>query len=307
MDTQLKYPQNTECILNIENIQLKIWVDKSFGTPSDEQRESLPSEPYASRTMHRHSHAEIFCCPSGFLHINTDGQIIQLNKGDIAVIPSGIAHNMLPVIQKDYWAALRFQIIPVKRKDCTDLYSALHAICNVGAIKLFRDQPELTEKIRYIFEKLVYAENHYPLILSLFDILYQLTLLKPIQTEQTAEDSVLQRGDSDMQRYEVMDYFINKCYMYPLTPKLLAEQLYISERQISRIVQSKYGMSFHRVLLAKRIMVAEQMLKNSEIQIQEIALAVGFHSPDIFFREFKKKYGMTPREYRIKQGKTLSY
>ncbi len=300
MDTQLKYPQNTECILNIENIQLKIWVEKSFGAPSDDQSQVLPSEPYANRTMHRHSHSEIFCCPCGFLHINTDSQIIQLDKGDIAVIPGGIAHNMLPVIQKDYWAALRFQIIPVKRKDCTDLYSDLHAICNDGAIKLFRGQPELTEKIRYVFENLVHAEHRYLLTLSLFDILYRLTLLKPIPTEQTAEDSVLQRGDSDMQRHEILDYFFNKCYMYPLTPKLVAEQLFISERQISRIVQNKYGMSFHRVLLSKRITVAEQMLKNSEIQIQEIAHAVGFHSPDIFFREFKKKYGMTPREYRIR-------
>ena len=90
MDTQLKYPQNTECILNIENIQLKIWVEKSFGAPSDDQHQALPSEPYASRTMHRHSHAEIFCCPCGFLHINTDSQIIQLDKGDIAVIPGGL-------------------------------------------------------------------------------------------------------------------------------------------------------------------------------------------------------------------------
>ena len=299
MDTQLKYPQNTECILNIENIQLKILIDKSFGTPTNEQSQVLPSEPYANHTMHRHSHSEIFCCPCGFLHINTDSQIIQLDKGDIAVIPGGIAHNMLPVIQKDYWAALRFQIIPVKRKDCRDLYSDLHEICNTGAIKLFRDQPELTEKISYIFGNLLSCENQYLLILSLFDILCRLIMLKPIHAERTPEETNLQRSDSDMQRYEVLDYFFNKCYMYPLTPTLVAEQLFISERQISRIVQSKYGMSFHRVLLAKRIMVAEQMLKNSEIQIQEIAQAVGFHTLDIFFREFKKKHGMTPREYRI--------
>ena len=299
MDTQLKYPQNTECILNIENIRLKIWVDKSFGTQTGEQTEPLSSEPYASRTVHRHSHAEIFCCPSGCLHINTDGQIIQLNKGDIAVIPSGIAHNMLPVVQQECWAALRFQVISVKRKDCRDLYSALHAICNIGAIKLFRDQSELTEKIRYIFENLVNAENQDLLVLSLFDILYRLTLLKPIQAEHVQDETVFQSGDSDMKRYEILDYFINKCYMYPLTPALVAEQLYISERQLSRIVQGKYGMSFHKALLAKRILVAEQMLVQSEIKIQDIAAAIGFHSQDIFYKEFKKKYGMTPREYRI--------
>ena len=58
-------------------------------------------------------------------------------------------------------------------------------------------------------------------------------------------------------------------------------------------------MSFHKVLLSKRILVAEQMLEKSDIKIDEISRSVGFHSPDIFYREFKKKHGMTPREYRI--------
>jgi len=136
--------------------------------------------------------------------------------------------------------------------------------------------------------------------LYLFDVLYQLSSMKPAQTEKPSAESITKRIDSNMQRFEVLDYYINKCYMYPLTPALLAEQFIISERQITRIVQKKYGMSFHKVLLGKRILVAEQMLEKSDIKIQEISQAVGFHSPNIFFKEFKKKHGMTPREYRAK-------
>ena len=299
MENQLIYPQNTECILNIENIQLKIWVEKT-GDQSNDDSAMLPdTAPYAVHTPHHHAHTEMFCCPMGCLHINTPDKIIQLNRGDIAVIPGGIAHNMLPGINPDYWAALRFQIIAVNRKGCRDLASLFRDVFDTGEIKLFQNTVGLAEQIRDIFNHIYTAEDMYPYAMSLFDVLYRLSSVKPVQTEKPTAETVIPRGSSNMQRYEVLDYYINKCYMYPLTPALLAEQLYISERQITRIVQTEYGMSFHKVLLSKRILVAEQMLEKSDIKIDEISRSVGFHSPDIFYREFKKKHGMTPREYRI--------
>lgn len=305
MDTKLKHPLNTECVLNIENLRLKILVDKTDAVMTD----GLPAHPdtdaYAGNTPHQHAYTEIFCCPNGTLHINAVNQIIRLNKGDIAIIPDGITHNMLPVINADDWAALRFQIIPIKRKDCKDLFSLLHGICHHDSIRLFRNPAGLADKIQYIFKNLISSDDPYPLVISLFQILYRLSLTEPVQTEKMNEESMPQHGDSDMQRYEVIDYFINKCYTYALTPSFLAEQLHISERQTARIVRTRYGMSFHRALLAKRVMVAEQMLTKSNIKIQEIARAVGFRSPDIFYKEFKRKYGMTPREYRrLVLGKT---
>ena len=298
MENQLIYPQNTECILNIENIQLKIWIDKTGDMIAAEHTTVPDTAPYAGHLPHRHAHAEIFCCPMGCMHINTTDRIIQINQGDIAVIPGGIAHNMLPGVNPDYWAALRFQIIAVNRKDCRDMASLFRDMFDAGEIKLFQNTISLAKQIQDIFKNIYTAEDTYPYAMSLFDVLYRLSLLKPVQTEKTTAESSVQRGDSNMQRYEVLDYYINKCYMYPLTPALLAEQLYISVRQITRIVQAKYGMSFHKVLLGKRILVAEQMLEKSDIKIQEISQAVGFHSPDIFFKEFKKKHGITPREYR---------
>jgi AraC-like DNA-binding protein len=299
MENQLIYPENTECILNIENLQLKIWVDKTGNLPADDHTMLPDTAPYAVHTPHQHAHAEMFCCPMGCLHINTPDRILQLNRGDIAVIPGGIAHNMLPGINRDYWAALRFQMIAVNRKGCRDLASLFRDVFDTGEIKLFQNTISLTEQIRDIFDHIYAAEDMYPYAMSLFDVLYRLSSMKPAHSEKPTAETGLQRGSSTMQRYEVLDYYINKCYMYPLTPAFLAEQLYISERQITRIVQNKYGLSFHKVLLGKRILVAEQMLEKSDIKIEEISRAVGFHSPDIFYKEFKKKHGTTPREYRI--------
>ena len=40
----------------------------------------------------------------------------------------------------------------------------------------------------------------------------------------------------------------------------------------------------------------------SKIRITDLAVAVGFNDPKYFSTCFKKKYGMTPKEY-MKQGK----
>ena len=298
MDSKLKCPKNTEYCMNIENVQLKIWVVQAPDLERERSDENTDSEPYANHTAHRHAHTEIFCCPSGCLHIQTEDRILQLNRGDIAVIPAGIAHHMLPVHNPGCWAALRFQISPAKRMHCKDLFPVFHALCDAGGVKLFCGREDLSKQIQCVFRDLIVTDDPYSMVLSLFNVLYQLTMLQPSQTKKQIGKPIQRNDDSNMQRYEVLDYYINKRYMHPLTPKLLAEQLYISERQISRIVQNKYGMSFHKVLIEKRILVAEQMLEKSDIKIQEISQAIGFHSPDIFFREFKKKHGMTPKEYR---------
>jgi len=294
MDKKIIYPHSRECILNIENIRLKLLIDKA-GEISE--RENY--EQYSNQTLHRHAHAEIFCCLKGCLNINTEKEVLSLYKDDIAVIPGTIPHTKLSAVCEDSWAALRFQIIHTRRKDSRDIYSSFHEVCENGSIKLFRNTPQLADTVYSIFRNIRKTAEPYPFMLSLFEVLYRLTELHPISVDKITDQPNLSILDSDMQRIEVLDYIVHKWYMYPLTPAMIAKELHISERQINRIVQSKYGTSFHKVLLNKRILVAEQMLEKSDIRIHEIAQAVGFHSPDIFFREFRKKHGITPREYRL--------
>jgi AraC-like DNA-binding protein len=40
------------------------------------------------------------------------------------------------------------------------------------------------------------------------------------------------------------------------------------------------------------------LLKNTDLSISEIAVAVGFEDSNYFSRAFKRSYGLTPREHR---------
>ncbi|NLZ37661.1 MAG: helix-turn-helix domain-containing protein [Clostridiales bacterium] len=41
-----------------------------------------------------------------------------------------------------------------------------------------------------------------------------------------------------------------------------------------------------------------EMLRTSDMSAERIAMMVGFSSKNTFWKEFRKKYGVTPAEYR---------
>ncbi|HEY7773021.1 MAG TPA: helix-turn-helix transcriptional regulator, partial [Marinagarivorans sp.] len=49
----------------------------------------------------------------------------------------------------------------------------------------------------------------------------------------------------------------------------------------------------------KRMSIAEDLLRTSNITIAEIANLSGFQDPQHFSRLFKKLYNVSPRQYRV--------
>jgi len=46
-----------------------------------------------------------------------------------------------------------------------------------------------------------------------------------------------------------------------------------------------------------RLEKAAELLESGDISILDASLAAGFHNLSYFYREFKEKYGMTPKEW----------
>ena len=58
------------------------------------------------------------------------------------------------------------------------------------------------------------------------------------------------------------------------------------------------GSSFISYLNERRLAAAAERLRQSEDSILSIAEAVGFETLSNFNQQFKKRYGVTPRDYR---------
>ena len=78
----------------------------------------------------------------------------------------------------------------------------------------------------------------------------------------------------------------------------IAEEFHFSEPYISKYIREKSGKTFGEHVAAIRMKRACVLLKNGNMTIENIAFSVGYQSVEHFTRTFKKRFHMTPMEYR---------
>ena len=83
-----------------------------------------------------------------------------------------------------------------------------------------------------------------------------------------------------------------------LSQAYLCEKLNISGSQLYRKLKELVGLSPVEFIRSIRLEHAAQQLKTTNLTVQEIMYASGFNNKSYFYREFGKKYGMSPREFR---------
>lgn len=83
----------------------------------------------------------------------------------------------------------------------------------------------------------------------------------------------------------------------------LAQTLHYELYFLSRIIKKLTGKTYTELIQAKRLSQAIFLLNNTRISVNDIGYAVGYDNLSYFYRIFKKKYGDTPKRYRLAQNK----
>lgn len=78
----------------------------------------------------------------------------------------------------------------------------------------------------------------------------------------------------------------------------LADRFFINKFYLSKIFKATYGTTVNNYLIAKRITRAKQLLRFTDMTVDEVGDAVGIVDANYFSRMFRKVEGISPREYR---------
>ncbi len=92
--------------------------------------------------------------------------------------------------------------------------------------------------------------------------------------------------------------YIDLNYTKTIDIKELAKQEHISYTYFRTLFKKKTGTSPNQYIIMLRLKNAATLLKQTELSIKEIAKSVGFSDQMYFSRIFKKRFGMTPKEFR---------
>ncbi len=82
-----------------------------------------------------------------------------------------------------------------------------------------------------------------------------------------------------------------------LSLESLAKEVNYSKYHISREFNTRVGVSISKYIQERRFTYAVQRLNDSFDTITNIAIECGFNSPAYFTKNFKERFGMTPKKY----------
>lgn len=241
---------------------------------------------------HRHLEYEVNYINSGNCIMTFERGYVPLKIGDCIVIPPWTKHGFLvdtkkgcritqsefslefsegqkDIISSDGEKHLYYQI-----KDCEDIIFLMEQAARVHRIKK-------NDKYREMQLKLA--------------VIQMITALKCHVDKIDNADAGIKNGKI----FAIMEYLRNH-YGESLNIEKLSEKIGISSRYVRRYFMKEIGMSCSDYITVLRINKAKELLWETARSVTEVALDVGYGTPQYFSRIFKEKVGITPSEYREK-------
>jgi len=78
----------------------------------------------------------------------------------------------------------------------------------------------------------------------------------------------------------------------------LALEVHLSPAHLQRLFKHETGVDMSELITERRLQRAAQLLADSDLQIKEIAYAVGYEHHSSFVRAFQRRFALPPRRYR---------
>ena len=124
------------------------------------------------------------------------------------------------------------------------------------------------------------------------------------RSRQDAKETALFRKSNDLQekRVQILLDYLHTHYQDKITIEELAKAASISKTEVIRCFKAIMGVPPICYLNSYRLQRAAQMLTHTEKSVQEIADGCGFDDNSYFSKLFRKKYQVSPHDYRLLHG-----
>lgn len=79
----------------------------------------------------------------------------------------------------------------------------------------------------------------------------------------------------------------------------LCEKFFLSKNALYRLFRDEFGTTVTEFIIQKRLQLAQKYLRSeNDMNVSQISSACGFSDYNYFIRLFKKRFGVTPFQYR---------
>lgn len=112
-------------------------------------------------------------------------------------------------------------------------------------------------------------------------------------------DSLAQKSKGDyVSAADTAEQYIKEHLDEELSVKMLANLAFVSSDHLTRLFKKKFGMTVTDYILDRRMKLAAELLKKTDLSITMVSNSVGFGNYSYFTEQFKRFSGLTPRDYQ---------
>jgi len=251
-----------------------------------------PPVPSSDR-HHTHSWFELFCAAEEPITLCFEDRICQLTPGHAIIVPPGLYHYAIFSQPKDKEFGFHFSVQTLQK---TDTAATIQEFLEKSAALPFQMNNTCLELVRFLAGSL---EDRKSVLAGTYLLALLLNCAECLTPRE--EDEAEPIADNKVSRIYKIEQVLYTNYTGQLPIKLLAQELHLSPRQVSRIIQQHYGISYRSKNKDLRMQSAARRLQNGET-ISQVAAAEGYSSLSAFYAAFRRTFGTTPAEYQ-KQNK----
>ncbi len=236
--------------------------------------------------VHRHVYYEIFIVGANPLEMLTENGK-KTYSNNILIVPPTLGHNGFGSYDSVY-------TISVFKNDDKE-NDWLSKIKNDDITEL-----DLTENVSLYLSKLAESDFQSSLGKIKCESLLKLILTEIflILTKENPEEKKTDYAEENLY-FGQIDQYVNTHYIGQKgSLRELADNMFLSVRQTSRLIKKLYGCTFPQIINQRRMQAATVLLKNSEYSISDIINVLEFETENYFYYMFKKHYGKSPLQYR---------
>ena len=253
---------------------------------------------------HTHDYVEMIYMYSGSTHHKINDCDVILKQGELLILNQKATQEIYPAGEDDI--AVNFIILPeffdygIKMMEQEPntlrefIIDCLRGSTGTSGYLYFKVSDVLP--IQNLIENLIWTiKNRLPNKRSINQATMGLLFLQLMNCMDKLETN--ENAGQQKLMIAVLSYIENNYRDGELTA--LAESLHYDIYWLSREIKQRTGKTYTELLQAKRLNQAAFLLATTNRNIVDVAAAVGYDNISYFHRIFQKKFGVTPRTYRV--------
>ena len=258
---------------------------------------------YTTFPMHWHEETELMYVEDGEFEVTINFTSYRVRKGDIVVINPCLLHSFRQI--DDFSVSFRSVIF-----DMSILTGNVTDACSIKYFTPFLDNVFISpyvitpmskgyDEIKKILEDLLktYDEKKECYEMELKSLLFRFFYLL-VKNVLRQNEKNIDINDSTSKNVKVILDYIRENYMNPITIDELADSVNLSKHYFMRFFKKYMGVTCVEYINDYRLNIAANQLLTTREQITDISVSIGITNLSYFNRIFKKKFHMTPKEYR---------